>query len=459
MGLLGRRTLSEGKNREAGLTKLIGRGATIYSANTNLIWPGKASVVVHQIHISKSEWSGIRLLNKGAVPIISADLGNTEFWEAQKLDENLDRIYQGTIMLGDGFKVRTEQAQKWLSEDPAYRNVVFPFVGGNEVNKTADCTPSRWAISFWDWPEAKAMKFKNAFDVVEASVKAERQRKNKNGDYQLRKPLPQRWWQYGEKRPGLYHAIGRGNVFDNHPVGWNSASKLLKHVMVISTGITKYPAFTFVLPTYIYSHKLCVLADERFSVFAILTSDIHGAWAWQQKTSLQDNLESLVYAHGNIFETFPFPVGLLEHGDEQLEELGKRFFEARQSFMNAHNIGLTKFYNAFHDPGQNNEVLKEVRLIQQEVDKAVGQRYIWGGLDLVCGFHEVGYLPGGKNIRFTISEEARLDVLLRLSKLNKARFDMQSQSPSTTKAATASEASIEDDDFEDGLFATGGGKA
>jgi hypothetical protein len=287
---------------------------------------------------------------------------------------------------------------------------------------------------------------------VEVNVKPERQRKNKNGEYQLRKPLPQRWWQYGEKRPGLYHSIGRGASFENHPVSWNSASQLLKHVMVISTGITKYPAFTFVPSTYIYSHKLCVLTDERFGMFAILTSDIHGVWAWKQKTSLQDNLESLVYAHGNIFETFPFPVDFLKNGDEELEELGERFFQLRQSFMETHNRGLTKFYNEFHDFRQTDEELEHLRRIQGELNQRVCQRYGWNDLDLTCGFHEVGYLPDGKNTRFTISEEARRDVLLRLSKLNKARFDEDQQSGRITKRAEFEADPESDASKPDGLF-------
>jgi hypothetical protein len=445
MGLLGRRSISEGKNREVGLTKLLGRRATIYCANTNIKWPGKASVVVHQIHIAKGGWGGVRLLNKGTVPIISADLGDAEFWEAQKLDENVGRIYQGTIMLGDGFKVKPEQAQQWLSDDPSYEEVLFPFVGGNEVNKTPECTPSRWVISFWDWPQERAAGYIKAFAVVEERVRPGRLAQNDEG-------AKTNWWNYLRPRSELYHSIGRGNSFANHPVGWNNASKFMKHVMVISTGITKYPAFTFIPSTYIYSHKLCVLTDERFSVFAILTSDIHGVWAWRQKTSLQDNLESLVYAHGNVFETFPFPIGLLENGDEQLEELGKKFFHTRQSFMEKHNKGLTKFYNEFHDLAKSGRELGDLRRIQGELNQLICLRYGWEDFELSCGFHDVGYLPEGKNTRFTISEEARREVLRRLSKLNRARYEEGKRSGRDTTRNVPRADLESDDSTSDDLF-------
>ena len=345
-------------------------------------------------------------------------------------------------------KLSIEQAEEWLSDDPTYINVLFPFVGGNEVNKTAECKPSTWVISFWDWPEEKAAGYSKAFATVKDRVRPYVGRMA-----QKDKGAQTNWWNYLRPRPELYHLIGRGSAFDNHPADWNSASKLLKRVMVISTGVTKYPAFTFVPPTSSYSHKLCVLADERFSVFAMLTSDVHGVWAWAQKTSMGGDLHSLVYAHGNIFETFPFPAGLLDNGDDELEKLGERFFHLRQSFMETHNKGLTKFYNEFHDLEKSDGELEDLRRIQGELNQLVCLRYGWNELDLACGFHEVGYLPDGKNIRFTISEEARRDVLLRLSKMNKVQFEEDKQLGHVTKrtgveADPESDASISDDLFD-----------
>lgn len=289
------------------------------------------------------------------------------------------------------------------------------------------------------------------YELVKLKVKPVR-------DGNKRRSRRNKWWIYGETAAGLYCAIGRGHNFSSDNFSKREQRPSLNQVIAISTGVTKYPAFTFLPSTSIYSNKICVLADERFSMFAILTSDIHGVWAWAQKTSLGGDLHSLVYAHGNIFETFPFPLGFLEHGDGELEELGKRFFQARQSFMETSKKGLTKFYNDFHDRTKNDDALTDLRRLQTEINGAVWQRYDNNTLELACGFHEVGYLPDGKNTRFTIAEGARLEVLRRLSQMNKARFEEQSQSSSKTRSAILSEASIEDDAFEDGLFATGGGR-
>jgi hypothetical protein len=169
-------------------------------------------------------------------------------------------------------------------------------------------------------------------------------------------------------------------------------------------------------------------------------------------------MESLRYAHGNIFETFPFPRFMFEHGDSDLEQHGKRLFESRQLFMEEHHLGLTKFYNEFHNPDNNTDVLRDLRKLQGEINKFVVQRYGWRNVDPSTGFHQVGYLPNGKNVRFTVSEEARVKILRLLSKLNKARFEEQSKSSGSTSSTTSGNGSVDDDKLDDDLFDTNGGK-
>lgn len=332
-------------------------------------------------------------------------------------------MFQGVILNGEGFKIDSDLANELKSSDSAYEDVILPFIGGNEVNKDPFYNPACYVISFWDWPETKAEQFNRAYKIVETLVKPERQRKKPNGEYKLRKPLPERWWQYGEKRPALYHVIGRGSVFQNHPGDWDKDKEPLPRVIVISRGVTKYPAFTFLPNHFAFSEKLYVLADDRYSVFAILSSDLHAVWAWFQKTSMGADLYSLSYTNGDIFETFPFPSGFLLEGNDKLERLGKQLFQQRQFLMESSGKGLTKFYNDFHDPAKESDALKSVRHIQAEINEAVCQLYGWGDLDTTADFHEVGYLPEGNNVRFTVSEEARLELLRRLSKLNKAQYE------------------------------------
>ncbi|WP_271611558.1 Eco57I restriction-modification methylase domain-containing protein [Bradyrhizobium sp. CCBAU 21360] len=423
-GMLARRSIAEGRNREIGLDKMIAHGATIFFANTNMEWPGKASVIVHQIHFAKSRWSGVVLLDGRTVEEITAYLDATTSSAPGKLIENEDRMFQGTILNGEGFKITEEIATKLLTEHEDYSRIVFPFIGGSEVNSSADPIPSCWVINFWDWPEEEAARFHRAFSIVEEHVKPGRTRKKANGEYHLRSPLPERWWHYSDKRPALYRALGRGAEFVTESRKQDEPCASLARVMVIARGVTKYPAFTFVKNDFVFSEKLYVFADERFSTFAALTSDIHSVWAWKQKTSMGADLYSLSYTHG-IFETFPFPAELLAHGDSDLEELGHAFFEKRQSYMRRNNQGLTRFYNEFHNVEANNSELLSLRNDQTKINEALADRYEWSDLDVECRFVEAGYLPEGNNFRWSVTEEARLSILKKLGELNSRRRRLQ----------------------------------
>jgi hypothetical protein len=112
-------------------------------------------------------------------------------------------------------------------------------------------------------------------------------------------------------------------------------------------------------------------------------------------------------------------------------------------------------YNAFHNPNNNAEQLGELRELQRQINDAVFRAYGWSDVDAATDFHAVGYLPDGKNIRFTVSEESRVEVLRRLSKLNKVRFDERAMSRSSTKSVRPLNAAIEDGTSEDNLFGIG----
>ena len=106
-----------------------------------------------------------------------------------------------------------------------------------------------------------------------------------------------------------------------------------------------------------------------------------------------------------------------------LEELGARYAGVRRQIMTSRNIGLTALYNLFHNPAEKDAELEEMRKLQREIDEAVRDAYGWSDIDLGHGFHEVGYLPANDNVRYTISEPARIEILKRLSALNRQRWE------------------------------------
>jgi len=411
-GLVVRRSISEGKNREVGLSKFQENGLHIYKAETDLPWPGQASVVVHHLHFVKGSWQGAYTLNQQTVDQISSDLSELGELAPKKIKENLNRIYQGVILQGESFKVNDEEMSNLIQLQPNIENIIQPFIGGNEVNNNYDLSPLCWVINLRDWPKEEVEKsYPHVMQYLEKTLLPEL-----TGKDRLRK----NWWNFLRPRPELYRAIGRGKEFLKYRHDQSAKKIFLERVLVISTGVTKYPCFTFLPTNMVFSNKLCVLASDSYEMFGVLSSDIHAVWAWKNKTSMGGDLTSMVYAHGNIFETFPFPQDFFSSGSsKKISNVAKSIFEKRTEYLRKKRLGLTKFYNDFHNPHVSNSELIYIRNLQRDLNQVVIDSYGWDDINLDTDFFKVGYLPRGKDTRFTINEESRITVLKRLYKLNK----------------------------------------
>jgi hypothetical protein len=298
-------------------------------------------------------------------------------------------------------------------------------MNGDDLNSDPEQRPSRWVINFWDWPEERARKYKKPWAWIEERVKPERQRRDEKGNFVLRRPLPDRWWQYGDKRPALYHAIGRGHSFEQHPEGWRPDRKPLKEVLV-TAFVGKYFGPSVVANNAVFSHACAVFSVSPPCAFAaLLNSSIGQAWVWQQSSRMKTDLR---LAPSDAIETFPFPERV-----ETLDVVGKSYLAARREIMRAEGLGLTKLYNRFHNPKDADPRIKRLRQQLREIDVAVACAYRWNDLDMSHGFHEVPFLAENDRVRYTISEPARLEVLRLLGELNRERFQAEEASASSAK--------------------------
>ncbi|MBO0350320.1 hypothetical protein J0895_14635, partial [Phormidium pseudopriestleyi FRX01] len=71
----------------------------------------------------------------------------------------------------------------------------------------------------------------------------------------------------------------------------------------------------------------------------------------------------------------------------------------------------------FHDPEETAKDIQTLRELHIQMDNAVATAYGWTDLPLNHGFHETK-----QGLRFTISEDARGEVLDRLLQLNHERY-------------------------------------
>ena len=445
LGLLAVNTISEGDTREIGLEKLIGYGAIIFAAYPNEAWPGKAAVITSRIHAKKGDWVGEKNLRGQSVQWISAYLSNREEWVPLKLKSNINKVYQGAIILGMGFTISPSEASSLLEKDDKNKDILFPYLIAREVNQNPNHTPQRWVINFWDWTEEEANIYTEPYEIIVQNVKPERI-KNK------RKARRERWWQFAESASGLYHAIGRGHLFRRHPPEWDSTMKPMDRVIVFARGATKHCCFTVVDNKFLFADSTCVIANSEFSLFAVLSSDIHTIWAWKEGGRMKQDLR---YTHESVFETFSFPDGVLEGTNSEFTNLGRQFFEERRDYMLSHEKGMTKFYNDFHDPKLKSSEIEEIRNLQTQLNNEVLKAYGFDDIDPQYGFHQVDYLPEDKNTRFTVSEKAREKLLYRLALLNKRRHEEEANQKNLGESSASMRSTQPEENAVD-LFAAGG---
>jgi hypothetical protein len=417
-GLLAVNTIAEGDTRQVGLAAMVQAGAVIHAAYPNEPWPGKAAVATSRVHVRKAEWRGPLTISGRSASFISAYLSEQrDEWSPKRLAANAGLSFQGSVVLGLGFVLTSDEAKRMLDADSKNSEVVFPYLNGEDLNSEPDQRPSRWVINFWDWPEERAQLYRLPWQRVEGHVKPQRAKNS-------RRERRERWWQFGEKTPALYHAIGRGHQFERHPKDWDPDHKLRK--VLTCSLVSKYLGFAAVDARWVYAHKLAVFATDSMSAFALLASSINDAWARKNSSSLETRLN---YSPSDAFETLP----LCNLSDPSLKEIGASYETERRNLSQSLGVGFTDLYNRFHAATDQASEFMALRELHREVDLAVARAYGWTDLDLGHDFHSLSFLPENDRVRFTISESARLEVLRRLGELNRQRYEEEQAATPTTK--------------------------
>lgn len=417
-GLIATNTLAQGDTREAGLLSLEQAGCRIRAAWPDMPWEGNATVCTSQIIIrapGAQPYNGPIVLNGAPVDAISSFLkAGEEAWEARPLKENEGISFQGAIILGEGFLTDEAQARQWIAEDARNAAVLFPYLNGADLTSSPEQAPSRWVINFYDWDEEQAQHYIEPFRQLQRDVFPVRQQLGGNPTAEGRKRF---WWRYGRDAKALYHAIGRGDAFAKHPKGWK-AFPPLQRVLVIAEA-SKHGIFSFVPNRYILSHMLIVFASVDAALFGLLQSSVHQVWARKMCSTLGLGLR---YTPSSAFKTFPRPAA---DGLEGLRDCAERLHTLRATMMRREGMGLTALYNALHDAGSVLPDVEALRGLHEELDCLAAAAYGWDDLDMGHDFRQVEYLPENDRTRHTIAETTRLEILRRLSALNRERYEAE----------------------------------
>ncbi len=215
----------------------------------------------------------------------------------------------------------------------------------------------------------------------------------------VRKPLPERWWQYGEKRPALRRAIAD-----------------LSEVLVIA--LVSKSVMPMRVPTgQVFSHMLGVFAIDDYGTQAVLSSTLHRTWAITYGSTLETRIR---YTPSDVFETFPLPAST-----ERLATAGLALERDRREVMLRRDLGLTRLYNLIDDRAvQDDPDVARLRDIHVEIDEATVEAYGWDDLRLSHGFH-----PYRQVKRWSISPTDRVETLDRLLLENQRRAEANGRGP------------------------------
>ena len=304
-----------------------------------------------------------------------------------RLHSNSGISYIGSYVLGLGFTMEPSEAAALIAKDPRNRDVLFPYLNGQDLNSRPDGSASRSVINFHDWPQDRARTYPDCYDQLLRLVKPERDRNN-------RKVYRDFWWHYAEKRPAMVRAIaGLDRV-----LAITLVSKTVMPVMV-PTG-------------QVFSHKLAVLATDDTAMLALLSSAPHYWWVASRSSTMKADLN---YSPSDVFETFALPPLTTE-----MRERGTRLDTYRRDVMLSRQAGLTATYNVVFDPGCRDEDIEELRRIHRDIDTAVCRAYGWD--DLVEQGLDHGFHKAGAYTRYTIGPAVQREVLDRLLELNHQRY-------------------------------------
>jgi len=414
IGLVTTNTIAQGDTRLASLAWICANGGSIYNAIRSEPWPGEAAVIVSVIHLGKGFSCTPVFLNRIQREKITSFLFHSgPDSNPQPLKANSGIIHPGVYPYGSGFQfddsdacaTSTAEMRLLIKEDPRNEELIFPYIGGDEILSDPAQKHRRFVINFGDRSLEDAAQWPTLLRLLEKKVKPER--------LSLRGPVSEwPWWKFWRIRADLMN-------------GLQAQDRYLCHSFT-----SKYIAFSF-LPsgTLLASPHLAFLID-RYIGFAVLQSSLHEIWARFFGSTMGNTLR---YTSGDCFETFPFPLG--RENNSALDSAGRDYYEYRSALMVRNDEGLTKTYNRFHDPEECSPDIHQLRTLHAATDRAVLAAYGWPDVPTTCEFlldyeededSDIDSSPTAKRkgkpkkkpYRYRWPDAVRDDVLARLLALN-----------------------------------------
>ena len=286
VGLLGTQSIRGGASRYT--LERVKRSGDIFFAESDRPWVLDGAAV-HVSMVGFDEGAETRrILDGRPVEGINPDLTSAaNITTAHRLKANLRVCFIGTQKSGP-FDLPEAVALGMLREsgNPNGRpnaDVVKRTINGADITGHSTRT---WIIDFGtDMTEGAAALYEKPFEYVKNKVLPMRREVR-------RKAHRERWWLFGDARPGMRSALANLGRYVASPI-------LAKHRLFVWLDADVLP-----------DHQLCVFARDDDYFFGVLQSRAHEVWALAQGTQLESRPR---YTPTTCFETFPFPEPTAAH--------------------------------------------------------------------------------------------------------------------------------------------------
>jgi len=285
-GLVGTNTIRENFSRLSGLDYIVNNNGTIINAVSSQPWSGKAAVSVSIVNWIKGKYTGKKALNflnnKNEWDICELDYINsslsltTDVKIAHKIHGNQEpkTCFQGHTHAYSGFLLSINEAKKLIEKNIQNKEVLKPFLIGNELVGNINSQPKRFIIDFSEHNDLSSIqKYKDVFPIIEKKVlqeiskKAEIERKETNKSGPRQNHL-NRWWQFWAVRHELMKTLKD------------------KKMYIACSRVMLRPIFEFICTDIVPNDKVIVFPFDDFYSFGIIQSSVHWEWLKAQCTTL-----------------------------------------------------------------------------------------------------------------------------------------------------------------------------
>ncbi len=279
----------------------------------------------------------------------------------QQLRSNEGLSFQGCKLVGADFQITPQMREEFIRRDPALTSRLPRYWAGRDITKKHKV---RFVIDFFGLAQAEAAKFKQPYQWILDRVKPQR-------DQVRRKGHRERWWIFGEPRPGLRAALASIDRY------------------IATSEVSKHRFFWFLRwPEDLIDGSVIAIAHDDYWVFGVLSCRFHQCWAVHAGGRMGAGNDPR-YQNEIVFDPFPFP-DPPEDLKARIRDLGERLDAHRKTVLERHTqLTMTKLYNVL-EKVRAEEALTDaerdvyeaglvgvLRLIHDELDAAVAEAYGW----------------------------------------------------------------------------------